>query len=408
MLLPVVERQLDAEVAGQGDEVDRRVGRSAERGVDRDGVEEALARHHVRRLEILGDHFDDALAGQIGRFLPVAMRCRDRRGSRQHHAERLGQRVHRRRGAHGVAVAGRGRRAGDQPDESLVVDLALGEQFARLPHDRARAGPLALVPAVEHRPDRQRDRRDVHRRRGHQAGRRGLVAPGGQHHAVERVAVDQFDQRDIGEVAVERGGRALAGFLDRVDGEFERDPARLADAFADPLGEDEVVPVARAQVAAGLGDADDRLAAAQFGEAQAEIEIALEIERGHVDVVGIVEPRAASQLLHHSSSCARLTLPMGSNSPTNRECASGRSLAGIAGEGGYGSGAGWKCRRGFGRRRQGDELPAGAGLARLAVLHVGLHHRHQQHAAAAPAQRVRAQLHPDHASSNPSGSSPTA
>ena len=40
-------------------------------------------------------------------------------------------------------------------------------------------------------------------------------------------------------------------------------------------------------------------------------------------------------------------------------------------------------------------LPAGAGAARDPVLHVGLHQRHQQHVAAASAQRVRAQLSPD-------------
>jgi hypothetical protein len=69
---------------------------------------------------------------------------------------------------------------------------------------------------------------------GHQAGRRGLVAAGGEDDAVERVAVQDLDQAEIGEVAVERRGRAAAGLLDRVDRELDRDAAGIADAVAHP------------------------------------------------------------------------------------------------------------------------------------------------------------------------------
>jgi hypothetical protein len=113
-------------------------------------------------------------------------------------------------------------------------------------------------------PTDKRDRRDVHRRRGHQAGRRGLVAAGGQHHAVERIAVEHLDQAEIGEVAVEPRGRALAGFLDRMNREFDGDAACLANAFAHALGQHEMVAVAGRQVGTGLGDADDRLARLQL------------------------------------------------------------------------------------------------------------------------------------------------
>jgi hypothetical protein len=51
--------------------------------------------------------------------------------------------------------------------------------------------------------------------------RGGLVAADGQHDAVERIAVEHFDEAEIGEVAVEPGGRALAGLLDRMDRELE-------------------------------------------------------------------------------------------------------------------------------------------------------------------------------------------
>ncbi len=93
------------------------------------------------------------------------------------------------------------------------------------------------------------------------AGRRGLVAAGGQHDAVERIAVQHLDQAEIGEVAVERRGRPLAGLLDRMHRELEGDAAGVADALAHALGQLEMMAVAGRQVGAGLRDADDRLAA---------------------------------------------------------------------------------------------------------------------------------------------------
>ena len=41
------------------------------------------------------------------------------------------------------------------------VDLAVGQHPARVPDHRARAGELAAVVAVQHRPAGQHDRRDV-------------------------------------------------------------------------------------------------------------------------------------------------------------------------------------------------------------------------------------------------------
>ena len=295
MILPIGQREVDADVARDRVEVDRRVGRSADRRVDADRVQESGPRQNVGGLAIRRHHLDDATPGFPRRFLPVAIGRRDRCRTRQRHAQRLGQRVHRRGGAHGVAVAGRRRGARHQLDEAGIVDLSRRQHLARAPHDGARPGALALVPAVEHRPDRQRDRRDVDGRRRHQRRRRRLVTTDGQHHAVERVAVEHLDQRKIGEVAVQPGGRALAGFLKRMGGEFERYAARLGDTGLDALGEDQVVTVAWHQVAARLRDADDRSTALDLLQAQPEVQVALDVERGHVGVGGIVEPGAATQ-----------------------------------------------------------------------------------------------------------------
>ena len=51
---------------------------------------------------------------------------------------------------------------------------------------------------------------------------------------------------------------------------------------------------------AGLGDADDRLARLQLGPGEAVIEVALEIERGHARIVGVVEPQARAELFRRA------------------------------------------------------------------------------------------------------------
>ena len=243
------------------------------------------------------DHVDDALAGAPGHFLPVAIGGGDRRRARKLHAEGFGERVHRRRRAHRVAIAGRGRRGGDELDEAGIVDLTGRHHFAGLPDDGARARPLAPEPAIQHGSDRECDRRNVDRRRRHETGRRRLVATDGQNDAVERIAVEEFYEAEISEVAVERGGRPLAGLLDRMDREFENDAAGVANALAHPFGEFEMVAIAGRQVRAGLGDADDRLAGLQLLLADPEIEIALQIEGRHVGIGGVVEPGARAQLI---------------------------------------------------------------------------------------------------------------
>ena len=103
--------------------------------------------------------------------------------------------------------------------------------------------------------------------------------------------MQHLDQAEIGEVPIERRGRPLAGFLDRMHRKFERDAAGRADAVAHALRQLEVVAVAGGKVGAGLRDADDRLAAHDLAAGQAVVEVALEIERGRAGIVGIVEPQ---------------------------------------------------------------------------------------------------------------------
>ena len=293
--LPVLDRERHADMAGDGVDVDRRVGRSADRGIHHDRVLERFAGENVGRLQILVHQFDRAQARLVGDLPALAIGRRDRGATRQRHAERFGERVHGRGRAHGVAMPGRRRRRGDEIDEFVIIDLAGGELLARLPHDRAGARALALPPAVQHRPAGEHDGGEIHRRRRHDAGGRRLVAARGQHHAVERIAEQQFDEAEIGEVAVERRGRPFAGLLDRMHRKFERDAAGGADALADALGELQVMPVAGREVRARLRDADDGLARLQLRARQPEIEVALEINRRHARIFGIVEPQLRAQ-----------------------------------------------------------------------------------------------------------------
>ena len=289
--------------------MDRRIGRAADRRAGDDGVLERLAGEDVERLHVREHDLDRAHAGVVGDLRALLVRRRDRGAARQRQPERLGDRVHGRGGAHGIAVADRGRRRRDRVDEFVVADLAGRKALAHRPFDGAGAGALALPPAVQHRPAGEHDRRDVDGRRRHDRGRRGLVAAGGEHHAVDRIAVQHLDQAEIGEVAIERRGRPLAGLLDRMHREFERDAAGRADAVAHALGQLEVVAVAGREVGAGLRDADDRLAAHDLAAGQAVVEVALEIERGRAGIVGIVEPQLRPEArLACAASCRWLLL----------------------------------------------------------------------------------------------------
>jgi len=132
-LLPVVDVEFHADMAGQRVDVDRGVGRAADRRIDDDAVFECLSRQDVGRLQILPDHPDNANAGLVGDLAALAVGGGDRGAARQRHAQGLRQRIHGRGGAHGVAVTDRGRRRRHDIHELLVVDLAPGKLLARFP-----------------------------------------------------------------------------------------------------------------------------------------------------------------------------------------------------------------------------------------------------------------------------------
>src|SRR5262249_19133953 len=87
------------------------------------------------------------------------------------------------------------------------------------------------------------------------------------------------------------------GLLQRMHGELERNAAGVPNARLDPLGELEVMAVAGHEVAAGLGDADDRPSRLQLLASQTVVQVALQVERRHVRMTCIIEPELAAALL---------------------------------------------------------------------------------------------------------------
>ena len=278
-----------------GGQVRLRVGRPTQRRNQHDGVPDRRVIDDLRGAQVLVHEADGARPGPVGNLPPLAIGRGNGGAAGQRHAQTLRNCIHGQRCAHRVAVPERRRGGHRKIEKSRLVDLARGQCAARPPDHGSRPYARTLVPAVEHRPARQHDRREIRRERRHEAGGCGLVAAGHQDDTVKRISVQDLDQPEIGEIAVERGRGPPAVLEGRMDREDHGYAARVADAVTDPFREREVDTVARVDVAAGLGDADDRLARAQFLGRDPVVHEALEVERGHVDPLGIVEPVARAK-----------------------------------------------------------------------------------------------------------------
>ena len=81
---------------------------------------------------------------------------------------------------------------------------------------------------------------------------------------IDGIAVQDLDQPQIGQVAVERGRGPPAVLEDGMHREFHRDAAGVANAVAHAPRQVEMHAVAGIEVAAALRDADDGPPAAQF------------------------------------------------------------------------------------------------------------------------------------------------
>ncbi len=245
IFLPVIDSQLHANVTRQRIQMDRRIGRTTNCRIHANCIDEGFLGHDVCWLQIFIDHLNNTTTSQIRDFLTITIRRWNCRRARQLHTERFGKRIHRRCRAHRVAIAGRGCRRSNQLDKARIVDLALGQQLTRLPDDGARTRAFATEPAIEHRTNRERNRRNIDGSSSHQAGRRGLVTTNRQHNAIERIAIKHFDKAEICEVAIKACSRTFAGFLDRMNRKFDHDTARFTHTFTHAIGQLQMMTVAR-------------------------------------------------------------------------------------------------------------------------------------------------------------------
>jgi hypothetical protein len=184
---PVLQFERHADAACDRLEVDHRIGRAADRGVDADGVLEGLPGQHLGQAQVLPDHVDDAHARQMRQHVAARVDGRDGGVVRQRGAQRFRHASHGRGRAHGVAGAGRARMTGLGGHEVVHRKLAGLDLLVQLPDGGARADVATLVLAVEHRPAADHDGRQVDAGRAHQERRGGLVAADQQHHGVHRV-----------------------------------------------------------------------------------------------------------------------------------------------------------------------------------------------------------------------------
>ena len=75
-----------------------------------------------------------------------------------------------------------------------------------------------------------------------------------------------------------------------MHGEYERNPARIADPIAHALLEIEVMTVAGRKVGPRLRDSDNRLAGLHLVLRDPVVGIPFDINRGHAGVMDVVEP----------------------------------------------------------------------------------------------------------------------
>src|SRR4030095_17020420 len=249
---------MDAGPARDGDQWVVGVGGAADGHAGADGVVEGLAGEDPRRLEVLAHHLHDPAPRHLGERQPARVRGRDRSVTGQGHAERLGHRGHRGRGAHDHAVPGRAREARLDLAELLLGEPAGPPLGPEAPVVRAGADVLGAPAPAQHGPAGHHDRRHVGGGRAHQHGGRGLVAAGEQHHAVQRIGADALLHVHRHQVAEEHGGGLHQDLAQRDRRELQREPAGRQHPALHRLRHLTEVRVAVGQLGPGVGDTDHR------------------------------------------------------------------------------------------------------------------------------------------------------
>ncbi|MCY1231622.1 hypothetical protein D9M72_440770 [compost metagenome] len=243
-----------------GDNMDDRVGGTAHRHGDGDGVLVRLARLDALRRQVFPHHVDDAAAGLGTHADVIGIGGRDRGRAGQRHADRFGDSGHGAGRAHRHAGAVAARDAAFDADPLRLADIARAAFVPVLPGVRAGAQHVALVVAAQHRAGWHEDGWYARAGGAHQQARRGLVAAAHQHGTVDGMGADQLFGLHREEVAIEHGCRLDRAFRQRDRRQFDREAARLQDAALDVVDALLEVGVAGIDIRPRIDDGDERLA----------------------------------------------------------------------------------------------------------------------------------------------------
>ena len=255
--LEIIERQVDADAARDGQQMDHGIGRPADSGIGQNGVLDRGTGNDLRQLDIFLDHLDDALAGQMRQRHAARINGRQRGVGGQRHPHRLYHACHRRGRAHRHTHALGPAHAGFSGHEILQGHLARAHIFRELPHIRARADVLALPLAVQHRAGADNDRRQIDACRAHQLTRRGLVTAAQQNHPIDTIGADAFFDVHRQQVAKQHGGRLHLGLAKAHHRKFDRKAPCLPHAALHPFGQIAQAGIARGQFGPCIADTDN-------------------------------------------------------------------------------------------------------------------------------------------------------
>jgi hypothetical protein len=187
--IPILQREVDADAAGDGQQVDRRHWWSRRwRRIHAYGVLESLFGQDVGGLQVVLDHLDDAAAGQL-RHHPAATSRRPGIAALPESAMPRASAIEAIVEAVPIVLQVPVERAhrGFRLQELGLRHLAGLHGLRELPKVRARPDALAAEIAVEHRTAGYDDRGEVGGCRRHQQRRRGLVAAHEKDRAVDRL-----------------------------------------------------------------------------------------------------------------------------------------------------------------------------------------------------------------------------
>ena len=237
----VVELELDPGLVGDGEQVQHRVGRAAERHGDGDRVLERALGEDVAGPDVRVEQLHDRLARRVRVVVAAAVDRGRRRGAGQRQAERLAHRRHRVRGEHpGARTDGRTGVVLDRV-ELLGVDRPRGEGAHGL-EDRDDVERLAFELTGSFDPAVEEHARQVDTGRGHHHAGQRLVAPRERHQRVEALRVhhglDRVGDHLRGDEAAPHALVAHGDAVGHGDGvELDREPTRRPHPVLGPLGQ---------------------------------------------------------------------------------------------------------------------------------------------------------------------------